>query len=261
MDASTQQNDTTFLFSKELLTPYLYLTWMGLPEQSVAGNGSYDPRLGSLGKISHHCCVDAAPFRNARFAGNDWLYYMGAPWHVCSTLWCPVMKSVIQWRHCCRRCKATWRPTQKVSFPSLMQIPRGSLRKEYRLPVQKRMRLRASTVLHFTSDSGISVYIFIKNIVYYTYIYILVYACIYDIYICYSDDVLFSPALKMFNFPLTQLCDFLRLQWCRSCVNSYLRGISLLAATDSYLAPGMQQVGARWVEAPYWYALVQYSVQ
>ena len=58
------------------------------------------------------------------------------------------------------------------------------------------------------------------------------------IYICYSDDVLFPPALK------TQLCDFLRLR-CRSCVNSYLRGISLLAATDSYLAPGMQQVGAR----------------
>ena len=28
-----------------------HLTWMGLPEQSVAGNGSYDPRLGSLGKM------------------------------------------------------------------------------------------------------------------------------------------------------------------------------------------------------------------
>ena len=33
----------------------------------------------------HHCVVDAAAFRNARFAGNDWLYYMGAPLHVCCT--------------------------------------------------------------------------------------------------------------------------------------------------------------------------------
>ena len=218
----------------------------------------------------HHCCVDAAPFRNARFAGNDWLYYMGAPWHVCSTLWCPVIICHSA-RHCCRRCKATWRPTQKVSFPSLMQIPRGSLRKEYRLPVQKRMRLRASTVLHFIrlrdfrlhlhkECSLLCSYIYIYIIIYILYIHYVVYACIYDIYICYSDDVLFPPALKMFNFPLTQLCDFLRLR-CRSCVNSYLRGISLLAATDSYLAPGMQQVGARWVEAPYWYAMVLYSVQ
>ena len=58
--------------------------------------------------------------------------------------------------------------------------------------------------------------------------------------ICCSDDVL-SPALKLLNLALMQLRDFVRLPY-RSCVNGYLRGISLLAATDSYLAPGIVRV-------------------
>ena len=168
----------------------------------------------------HHCCVDAAPFRNARFAGNDWLYYMGAPWHVCSTLWCPVIICHSA-RHCCRRCKATWRPTQKVSFPSLMQIPRGSLRKEYRLPVQKRMRLRASTVLHFIrlrdfrlhlhkECSILCSYIYKYIIIYILYIYTLYSLCMHIWYIY----IYIYVTVMMYFFPQhlrpssATFCDF-----------------------------------------------------
>eukprot|EP00435_Cladocopium_sp_Y103_P041386 s9_g11.t1 len=56
-------------------TTQLWDSTFSLPSKEEA-MGATIRDLAALEKC-HHSCVDAVPFRNARFAGNDWLYYMG----------------------------------------------------------------------------------------------------------------------------------------------------------------------------------------